>query len=127
MRTKVISLNAWLAVIQVLGITPICPCGTYEQTVRHILLHYPRIDRTDLILRYRTERIEEILGRPECARHAARWLGRSSIMEQFRTAVEIEQEDWSGYRPFDSAEWWGGARGWGAMRATRELQRQETF
>jgi hypothetical protein len=50
--------------------------------------------------------MEEILGRPECVRHAARWLVRSGIMDQFRIAAEIEQEDRSGYRPFDSAEWW---------------------
>jgi hypothetical protein len=50
--------------------------------------------------------MEEILGRPECARRAARWLVRSGIMEQFRAAAEIEQEDRSGYKPFDSAEQW---------------------
>ena len=106
MRTEVIGLNAWLAAIQVPGIAPVCSCGTHAQTVRHILLHCPRVERTDLIVRCGTERMEEILGRPECARHAARWLVRSGIMEQFRAAAEIEQEDRSGYRPFDSAEQW---------------------
>ena len=106
MRTEVIGLNAWLAAIQVPRIAPVCSCGTHAQTVRHILLHCPRVERTDLIVRCGTERMEEILGRPECARHAARWLVRSGIMEQFRAAAEIEQEDRSGYRPFDSAEQW---------------------
>jgi hypothetical protein len=106
MRTEVIGLNACLAAIQVPGITPVCQCGTHAQTVRHILFYCLRVERTDLILRCGIERIEEILSRSECVRHAARWLVRSGIMEQFRTAAEIEQEDRSGYRPFDSAEWW---------------------
>jgi hypothetical protein len=61
--------------------------------VRHILLYYPRVDRMDLILRYRIERIKEILGRPKCARHVARWLVRSDTMKQFHIIAEIKQED----------------------------------
>lgn len=35
MRTEVIGLNAWLAAIQVPGVTPTCPpCGWQAQTVR---------------------------------------------------------------------------------------------
>jgi hypothetical protein len=106
MRTEVIGLNAWLAAVQVPGITPACPCGWHTQTVRHILLHCPRHNRTGLLRACGTERMDDILMRPECARHAARWLVRTGVLEQFRTAAEIATEETEGYRPFQDAEEW---------------------
>ena len=106
MRTEVIGLNAWLASIQVPGIRAACPCGWRAQTVRHIVLHCPQYDRRDLLRRCGTERMEEILSRPACAKHAARWLVRSGAMEQFRVAAEIEAEEIGGYLAFKGAEWW---------------------
>jgi len=44
--------------------------------------------------------------RPDCAKHAARWLTRSGITEQFRVAAEIVMEDVEGYQPFEEAEEW---------------------
>jgi hypothetical protein len=106
MRTEVIGLNAWLAAVQVPNVLPACPCGWRAQTVQHILLHCPRHSRADLIAKYGTERINEILKRPECAKHAARWLVRSGALEQFRTAAETAEEDINGHQAFLDAESW---------------------
>jgi hypothetical protein len=46
------------------------------------------------------EVMEEILGNPEKAKHAARWLVASGVMEQFRVAKEVEEEDLEGYKAF---------------------------
>jgi hypothetical protein len=39
--------------------------------MRDILLYYLRVDRMDLILRYKIKRIKGILGRPEYVRYMA--------------------------------------------------------
>jgi hypothetical protein len=104
MRTKVISLNVWLVAIQVPKITLICLYETHTLIMRHILLHYLRVDRMNLILRYEIERMKEILGRLKCARHVARWLVRFDIIKQFYIIAKIKQEDRSRYRSFDSME-----------------------
>jgi len=106
MRTEVIGLNAWLAAAQVPNTPPTCPCGWYAQTVRHVLLYCSRHDRTELLTQCGTERFEEILMRPDCAKHAARWLVRSGAMEQFRLAAEITGEDIEGYKAFPDAREW---------------------
>ena len=106
MRTEVIGLNAWLAAIQVPEVTPACPCGWHAQTVRHILLHCPRYNRVDLLSACGTERLDDILMRPESAKHAARWLVRAGVLEQFRVAAEMAEEEIEGYRPFQTAEEW---------------------
>ena len=56
LRTEVLGLNAWLAAIHKPDIYPQCPCGWIAQTVRHILLHCPRYDRTQLLTNCGTER-----------------------------------------------------------------------
>jgi hypothetical protein len=106
MRTEVIGLNAWLAAVQVPNITPACPCGWHAQTVRHILLHCPRHERIGLIQACGTERIDDILSRPQCAKHAARWLVHAGVLDQFRVAAEIAKEDTKGYKVFPAAEEW---------------------
>jgi hypothetical protein len=72
--------------------------------VRHILLHYPLHDRRDLLTHYNIERFEDILMRPDYVKHAARWLTRSSIIDQFKIIVEIMIKDVRGYQPFAEAE-----------------------
>jgi hypothetical protein len=106
MRTEVIGLNAWLAAVQVPGITPACPCGWQAQTVRHILLQCPRHERIGLIQACGTERIDDILSSPACAKHAARWLVHAGVLDQFRVAAEIAEEDIKGYKAFPAAEEW---------------------
>jgi hypothetical protein len=80
-RTEVIGLNAWLAAVQVPNITPACPCGWHAQTVRYILLYYPRYERIGLIQACGTERIDDILSRPAGAKHAARWLVYAGVLD----------------------------------------------
>jgi hypothetical protein len=106
LRTEVIGLNAWLAAIQVPNIYPQCPCGWQAQTVRHILLHCPRYDRTRLLRHCGSERKEEILNRPASAAQAARWLIASGVMEQFRVAKEVAEEDRTNFRELENAEVW---------------------
>jgi hypothetical protein len=106
MRTEVISLNVWLAAIQVPDIRPNCSCEWRAQTVCHVLLHCPRYERVGLVQECGTERLEEILVRPASAKQAARWLIRTEVLEQFRVAAEVAAEDTGGYRAFPAAEEW---------------------
>jgi hypothetical protein len=106
MRTEVIGLNAWLASVQVPDITPHCPCGWHAQTVRHVLLHCPRHDRVGLIRACNTENWDEILMRPECAQHAARWLVKSGALAQFKVAAEVAEERIEEWEAFLPAEEW---------------------
>ena len=104
--TEVIGLNAWLAAIGVPGILPRCPCSWANQTVHHILLWCPQLNRRDLIAQSRSEYIEEILGRKRSAQAVARWLIEAGILAQFQVAREISKEDTTGYRPFPQLEKW---------------------
>jgi hypothetical protein len=104
MRTEVIGLNAWLAAIRVPGVFPACPCGWHAQTVRHVLLHCTRHERIDLLRKCGSGRLEDILQWPSSAKHAARWLVRSGVMEQFKLAAEIAEEDTREYQAFSKAE-----------------------
>jgi hypothetical protein len=106
MRTKVIGLNAWLAGIGVPEIFSQCACRWYAQTVRHILLHCPRLERVRLLQQYPTEIVEEILGDPEKAKHAARWLIASRVTEQFRAAKEVDKEGLESHRAFPDIRDW---------------------
>src|SRR5436305_9086369 len=49
MRTEVLGLNAWLASVQVPDILPRCHYGWNAQTVRHVLMQCPPLNRTELI------------------------------------------------------------------------------
>ena len=104
LRTEVLGLNAWLAAIHKPGIYPQCPCGWMAQTVRHILLHCPRYDRTQLLINCSTERKQEILNRPVSAAHAAQWFIASGVLGQFKVAKEVAEEDQESYRKFDNLE-----------------------
>ena len=70
------------------------------------MLHCLRHNRVGLLTACGTERLEEILTKPVCAQHAARWFIRTGILGQFRVAKEIGEEDVGGYRAFEDAEDW---------------------
>lgn len=106
MRTEVVGLNAWLTLVGVPEMIPQCACGWYAQTVRHVLLHCPRFDRTELLRRCQTENMEEILGDTRRAAHAARWWIASSVLAQFKVAKEIEEEDTREYGPPEDVRSW---------------------
>ena len=106
LRTEVIGLNAWLAAVGVPGILPRCPCGWANQTVQHVLLWCPQLNRSDLIAHCRSERVEEILGRKRSAQAAARWLIEAKALAQFKVAREMGKEDISSYCPFQQLKDW---------------------
>ena len=102
LRTEVIGLNAWLASVRVPDILPRCDCGWHMQTVRHILLHCPRLlqQRAELIRDTGSEHLQAILTHTASAQAAVRWFIRCNILAQFRVAREINGEDDSGYATF---------------------------
>ena len=104
MRVEVIGLNAWLASVQVPDVLPRCTCGWQAQTVRHVLIHCPHFDRSNLIQAVQTESLYAILSQPKRARHAAKWLIKQNALKQFETARAIGEEDTSGYAPFQGLE-----------------------
>jgi hypothetical protein len=108
LRTEAIGLNRWLASRRVPGITKDCPCGWHEQTVEHVVLHCPRHDRWPLILRTRSERLQELLGDPTQAGEVARWFIQQGILQQFAVARDIENEDTSEYQPAVQLDQWNG-------------------
>ena len=71
-RSSVLGLNAWLAAIGVPDINPRCLCGLHAQTVRHVLLHCPQVERQELLRKYDSIRFYNILTRLTCVPHAAR-------------------------------------------------------
>jgi hypothetical protein len=48
--------------------------------------------------------MDDILLRPACVRHAARWLVRAGVLDQFRVAIKIATENIRGYKAFPEAE-----------------------
>jgi hypothetical protein len=74
--------------------------------VRHVLLHCPRYNRENLLIACGIERFNDILMRPEYAKHAARWLVHVKVLEQFRVAAEVAEERVEEYRAFPEAEEW---------------------
>ena len=74
--------------------------------MRHIVLHCPIYERTELLQRCGSERLDEILSRPASAAHAARWLVRSGALTQFQVAHEIVEEDTTLFTPFENSERW---------------------
>ena len=108
LRTEVLGLNAWLTSVRVPDILPRCVCGWEAQTVRHVLLHCPDYEhsRPDLIQQTGTEDLQEMLSKPESAKAAARWFARCGVLEQFKVAKEIEEEDATKYMPFQELDSW---------------------
>jgi hypothetical protein len=61
--------------------------------MRHVLLYCTRHERTDLLRKYRSERLKDILQRPLNIKHAAYWLVCFRVIEQFKLAAEITEKD----------------------------------
>ncbi len=69
-------------------------------------MHCPMYERVSLLEACGTERVDDILMRPECAKHAARWLVRANVLTQFHVAAETAGEEIGEYRAFLAAEKW---------------------
>jgi hypothetical protein len=106
LRTEAIGLNAWLAKRRVPGVDKACPCGWHVQSVTHVLLHCPRYDREDLLRRLSTQRVDRILSEPTQAAAAAKWLISHDVLEQFKVAKEISEEDPASYRDPPGLTYW---------------------
>ena len=74
--------------------------------MRHVLLHYNKYRREDLLVNCGTERLDEILSRPASAKYAARWLVAQGVLGQFRVAKEMEDEQAENFTPFLNCEEW---------------------
>ena len=105
LRTGVLGLRNWLAKIGVPGITPECTCGKPRQTLLHVWKFCPELEEQRAEFRRRTgysnAAMKEILSTPAFAREAARWLLSSALLDQFKTAMEIEEEDMGNWAPFE--------------------------
>ena len=86
---------SWLASINVPDIHPSCPCGWAQQTVRHVLLFCPRheAEHQDILRKTGTDDLNAILNHPKNGRIAARWLTHSGLLAQFKTAVQIKEDE----------------------------------
>jgi hypothetical protein len=100
LRTEVIGLNAWLALIYILDILLRCLCGWLSQTVQHILLFCPQYSqqRLALLSQAGTDDLTRLLSCVKSAQLTARWLVDRGALPQFNLAKEIEQEDIQGYQ-----------------------------
>jgi len=106
MRTEAIGLNRWLTTRFVPGVSRECPCGWHEQTVEHILFHCPRYNRTALSQQLQSERLAKVLGEPQQAAAAAKWLINQGVLQQFAVAKAIQEEDISGYQYVEDLSQW---------------------
>jgi len=68
--------------------------------VRHVLFHCPIYDhaRADLIREVGTEDMQKVLSGPAC-KAAARWFVGVGVLQQFKVAREIDEEDPDEYVP----------------------------
>jgi len=56
--------------------------------------------RVNLVRRTRSEEMWRMLSSPEKAQATARWFIQQGILQQFKLAKEIEEEDVKGHTPF---------------------------
>ena len=88
LRTEKVGLNAFLAQQRVPGVAPSCTCGYSSQTVKHVILFCPHIDRSSVHFGPSTD-LRYILTNPDSLRKVVRWLMGLNILPQFRLAYEL--------------------------------------
>jgi len=106
LRTEVIGLRAWLAEINVPGITPRCECNRSPETASHVVFHCPRYNRESLRPHILIERLPVCLADQKSAQAIAKWFVRSGALNQFSVAQEIATESLDHYAPFPDLEDW---------------------
>jgi hypothetical protein len=106
LRTEVIGLRAWLAEINVPGITPRCECNRAPETASHVVFHCPRYNRESLRPHILIERLPDCLTDQKSAQAIAKWFVRSGALNQFSVAKEIATESLDHYAPFQDLEDW---------------------
>lgn len=102
LRTEVLGLKAWLARIGVPGARPQCSCGAPRQTLAHAIGYCPDLTdaRQRLVMRTGTTRLADLLQTQDTARWAARWLLETQLLDQFRVALEVEEDGMEDWAPF---------------------------
>src|SRR5450755_1240857 len=88
LRTEKIGFNAFLARQRVPNVTSDCTCGYPDQTVKHVMLFCPDIDRSNENLGPSSD-LNSILTNAASLRKAVRWLMGLNILPQFHLAREL--------------------------------------
>jgi hypothetical protein len=88
LRTEKIGFNAFLARQKVPNVAPGCSCGHPNQTVKHVLLFCPDLDRTGDQFGPSSD-LSSILSNANSLKKAIGWLMRQNILPQFRLAGEL--------------------------------------
>ena len=93
-RTEHIGFRAYLTKRGVPGITPQCTCNQGTQTLKHICIFCPELQRNryQLFLTAGSNSWEEISSTKRGLLATARWLIREGVLEQFSLAREEEKE-----------------------------------
>ena len=104
LRSEVIGLQAWLAMVKVPGVTALCVCKADAQTVRHHMLYWPKYNRDRLLSETGTLYLEEMLSQVRCTRPTAQWLIRSGALPQFQTTHQAMDEDKALWHPLQWLE-----------------------
>ena len=87
LRTEKIGFNAFLARQGVPGVIPNCFCGHSSQTVKHIMLFCPSLDRSGQQLGSSSD-LNTILSDTNSLKKAVGWLISLNMLPQFRLAKE---------------------------------------
>jgi hypothetical protein len=90
--TEKIGFNAFLARQRVPNVTPNCYCGYPNQSVKHIMLFCPDIDRLYKHLGPLSD-LKSILSNVNSLKKAVRWLISFNILSQFYLAQELMQDN----------------------------------
>jgi hypothetical protein len=106
LRTEIIGLRAWIAEINVPGITPRCKCSRSPETASHVVFHCPRYNRESLQPHILIERLTGCLADQKSAQAIAKWFVRSEALNQFSVAQEIATESLDHYAAFQDLEDW---------------------
>jgi hypothetical protein len=106
LRTEVLGLRAWLAEINVPGITPRCECNRAPETASHVVFHCPRYNRESLRPHILIEWLPGCLADQKSAQAIAKWFVRSGALNQFSVAQEMATESLDHYAPFQDLEDW---------------------
>jgi hypothetical protein len=94
-RTGAIGLRGFLFGRQVPGVpTPLCQCGRAPETVAHLVLKFsdPKLEDGRSQLRDRHALMKALGNRLDAARMVA-WLLKVGRLQEYRLAVELEQEE----------------------------------
>lgn len=88
-RTEKISLNAFLTLRRVPGVTATCHCGWGQQTAKHVLLFYPSFaeGRAELLKDADTNDYSRIVATTRGVKAAAQFMQQTGLLPQFQLGL----------------------------------------